>query len=302
MALKLPCPLCKLSSPQTVKKDHETRIFECERCGAFEITEELFEDLSSLVRNAERRAFLSCATRQSNEVGRRQTLTTKNVNALIEEHQHSSIENNFEKLLHYIARCTKRPGLSVPMTDKDWPVIDVASWNELEWYLNNAVASDWILRAGFHCSLKAQGWKNVLGPAGGTFVPGRCFVAMSFSPSLEFVYRDGIAPAVREAGYDAVWMKDVLINGDICDRMLSEIRKAQLVVADFTETKAGVYFEAGFARALGREVFWTVQHDFKDQIHFDTNHYQHIVWKEPADLRQQLYEKIMAIVGPAPPR
>ena len=36
-----------------------------------------------------------------------------------------------------------------------------------------------------------------------------------------------------------------------------EIRKAEIVIADFTGQKAGVYFEAGFAMALKKEVYWT---------------------------------------------
>jgi nucleoside 2-deoxyribosyltransferase len=95
-------------------------------------------------------------------------------------------------------------------------------------------------------------------------------------------------------------MKDVLMNEDICDRMLAEIRKAHIVVADFTEHKHGVYFEAGFARALGREVFWTCRDDHMAATHFDTDHYQHVVWSTPADLRAKLSEKIMAVVGPGP--
>ena len=90
------------------------------------------------------------------------------------------------------------------------------------------------------------------------------------------------------------------MNEDICDRMLAEIRKAQIVIADFTEHKHGVYFEAGFARALGREVFWTCRQDHLDKTHFDTNHYQHVVWSTPADLRARLSEKILAVVGRGP--
>jgi nucleoside 2-deoxyribosyltransferase len=86
--------------------------------------------------------------------------------------------------------------------------------------------------------------------------------------------------------------------------MVIEIRKAQFLVADFTGQKGGVYFEAGFALGLGRPVFWTTHEDEmkNNRIHFDTNHYQHIVWKEPSDLQGQLSEKIVAILGYGPKR
>ena len=123
---------------------------------------------------------------------------------------------------------------------------------------------------------------------------------MSFSDEHTPIYTEGIKPGVLDAGYDPVWMKDVLTNEDICYRMIVEIRKSQFLVADFTGLKAGVYFEAGFALGLRREVFWTTKADCMKLVHFDTNHYQHIVWQQPSDLRHQLVEKIVAILGYGP--
>jgi nucleoside 2-deoxyribosyltransferase len=123
---------------------------------------------------------------------------------------------------------------------------------------------------------------------------------MSFSDKHAPIYTGGIKPAVSAAGYDPVWMKDVLTNEDINYRMVVEIRKSQLLVADFTDLKAGVYFEAGFALGLGRNVFWTTQASDLPDIHFDTNHYQHIVWKTHEELRDCLREKIIALMGFGP--
>ncbi len=95
-------------------------------------------------------------------------------------------------------------------------------------------------------------------------------------------------------------MKDVLTNEDICHRIIVEIRKAQFVVADFTGLKAGVYFEAGFALGLGREVFWTARTDEIARVHFDTNHYQYIDWTTYEELREKLHEKIVAVLGYGP--
>ena len=150
-----------------------------------------------------------------------------------------------------------------------------------------------------HFELTAKGWQR-LGGIGGGGIHGRCFVAMSFSEGHEPIFGEGIAPAVRDAGYDPIWMKSVLTNDDICFRMVAEIRKAQFLVADFTGLKGGVYFEAGLALGLGRPVFWTTQREEMTKVHFDTNHYQHIVWADPADLRVELHEKILAILGPGP--
>jgi hypothetical protein len=78
---------------------------------------------------------------------------------------------------------------------------------------------------------------------------------MSFADDLDEAYFSGIKPAIeQDCGMEAVRMKELHHNLDICDRLLSEIRQAQFVIAEFTGHRNGVYYEAGFARALGREV------------------------------------------------
>ena len=89
-------------------------------------------------------------------------------------------------------------------------------------------------------------------------------------------------------------------NEDINDRILAEIRKAQIVVADFTGQRSGVYFEAGFALALKKEVYWTCRRAEMDRMHFDINHRQHIDWEDHTDLQKRLEQKIEAISGHGP--
>lgn len=290
------CRLCGADLDNPAREDSlEIYGFRCRRCGEYKITREAFDDIPS------RPAFLQAAARQEFEAGRRLTITTQNWEHLIAEHSNTNILRNVDKLLNHILRHCPRPGNTLEInTAKDYPIIDAADSGELFWHLENAVAAGYIQQVGSHFSLKAKGWDYLMGPAAGSAVPGRCFVAMSFDKDHEPIYTDALKPAVMEAGYDPVWMKDVLTNEDICHRMIVEIRKAQFVVADLTGLKAGVYFEAGFARGLGREVFWTTRVDEISKIHFDTNHYQHTVWETYDDLRRQLGEKIVAVLGYGP--
>lgn len=121
---------------------------------------------------------------------------------------------------------------------------------------------------------------------------------MSFDPSMDGAYRAGIKPAIEECGFTAICLKDLVPNEGITDRIMSEIRLSQFVVADFTGQRGGVYFEAGFARGLGREVIWACREDELDKVHFDIKHFGHVVWKTPADLRAKLAESIRANVIP----
>ncbi len=79
---------------------------------------------------------------------------------------------------------------------------------------------------------------------------------------------------------------------------MAEIRRSGLVVADFTGQRQGVYYEAGFARGIGITVIPTCREDETEKLHFDTRQYNHIVWKEPADLADQLHDRIAATALP----
>src|SRR5262245_45710957 len=121
---------------------------------------------------------------------------------------------------------------------------------------------------------------------------------MSFDDSLNDAYDLGIRPAIVEDCNlpEPVWIDRQPHNDNISNRILAEIRLSQFVVADFTFHRPGVYFEAGFAKALGREVIWMCRNDHFDKTHFDTQQFYHIRWTDPHDLRSQLKRQILSTI------
>jgi nucleoside 2-deoxyribosyltransferase len=83
-------------------------------------------------------------------------------------------------------------------------------------------------------------------------------------------------------------------NDKIDDRIISEIRRSGLVVADFTGQRGGVYFESGFAMGLGIPVIRTCRKDNVDTLHFDTRQYSHVLWESPEELKEKLTNRIRA--------
>ena len=86
-------------------------------------------------------------------------------------------------------------------------------------------------------------------------------------------------------------------NDDVVARILAEIREARFVVSDFTGHRNGVYFETGFAMGLGLPVIWLCRKDQIRDAHFDTNHFNHISWETPTELRERLAIRIKATIG-----
>jgi nucleoside 2-deoxyribosyltransferase len=102
----------------------------------------------------------------------------------------------------------------------------------------------------------------------------------------------------RSQYYRALRVDAVQHNEKIDDRIVAEIRRSGLVVADFTGQRPGVYYEAGLARGLGIRVISTCRESETDKLHFDTRQYNHIVWKAAADLAAQLHDRIAATALP----
>ena len=131
------------------------------------------------------------------------------------------------------------------------------------------------------------------------------FVAMWFDNSMAAVFENGIAPAIEDAGYTPVRIDRQEFLGKVDDEIMAEIRKSRFVVADFTTSeesgaRGGVYYEAGFAQGLDIPVIHTCRQDRMQAVHFDTNHFNHITWETPEDLRTQLHRRIEATLGRGP--
>ncbi len=126
----------------------------------------------------------------------------------------------------------------------------------------------------------------------------RAFVAIWFDKSMDDYYKYGIKKAIEDAGYIPVRIDLQDFNNKICDEIIAEIKRTKFLIADFSGLRSGVFFEAGFAKGLGREVIFTVRQEdvAKLKEHFDTRQYNHIVYDSSKDLRKKLYNRIGATI------
>lgn len=297
-----PCALCK--APMTTATANPVEgaayTFCCLRCGTYGITK-AFRNTPPVI-SANTLPYLSAATRQASERGAPLILGQGDVRKFAESHKSSTVSSKIEKLLQAIARRCKQPGSGCNFNIKlDCPLFDCSSSDELLALNDYVVGMKWAWitpgNGGIYAYvLTIEGWLKVqpLSRPGG--ISGRCFVMMSFDPSLDAAYWNGIKPAIIDCGFTPICMKEIQETEGITDRILAEIRLAEFVVADFTLQRHGVYFEAGFAKALGRTVVKSCREDDLENLHFDTKHYGHVVWTTPEDLRAGLAQSIRANV------
>jgi len=102
------------------------------------------------------------------------------------------------------------------------------------------------------------------------------------------------------AGYESLRIDRKEHDKKMDDQIIAEIRRSAFVVADLTEHRGGVYYEAGFAHGLGRNVIFTCQREHMDKLHFDVRQYNTIGWERAQDIVVPLQNRILALFGAGP--
>ena len=217
-----------------------------------------------------------------------------------------------ERLLEYLVQRSEPIGKEIVLLRHDILTEDGAralAWSEsttideLKFLCDDLTPKGWIRRPN-----RPNGgpYSIIVTEQGQNSKSNEAFVAMWFAEEMDAVFKCGIRPGIKDAGYRAVRIDEQPEVDKIDDAILAKIRQCRFVVADFTHGKAGVrgsvYYEAGFARGLGIDVISTCRADQIDDLQFDTRQYYHIKWKrsELDRLRQQVAECIRARLGPGP--
>ncbi len=131
------------------------------------------------------------------------------------------------------------------------------------------------------------------------------FVAMKCCDDLRSVYEDGIKPACAKLGLSVLTIDETNHLGDITDKVIAGIKTSRFVIADFTYNTLGVYYEAGYAKGLGRNVIKICKNEWFEEekdgervnlLHFNIEHDNLILWQDETDLKQKLEDRIMATI------
>jgi nucleoside 2-deoxyribosyltransferase len=322
------CPVCRFPS---VARDagRETRC-ECLRCGIFSIKDSASALIRDTLSSDEQRLNLSSYLFENQGT----LITRTNLPTLIPTSR-PTVSQQTDKLLRAIARSRPAAGngyefisrevssilhafnrpdqnslINVDPEDLEisrrYLQLMAAAWThrekEIYFLLEEVLTTSrkFLSKNGFHYAITADGWESIE-----KSIPQseslEAFVAMSFDLSLEPIFQDLIKPGIEECGFRAIRVDRTEHVNKIDDEIISRIRQARFVVADFTEHKNGVYFEAGFAFGLGIPVVWMCRDEDLGKSHFDTRQYNAVVWNESEldDARRRLAIRIGAVVGRA---
>jgi len=294
------CPICR-NEQATVKPTPNGRDaldITCKCCGSFEIA----GTAEPAVRERRPEPRLIAWIRQQHDAGEKPKIDSTTLERVIAAAPDYSVAEKQQLLLQWLAKMIKVPGDVARVRDQsDWPVIWARDPAEFSFHLL-AARERGLIKQGdaggyFAIELTAAGWECLDRATGELVFDDRAFVAMWFDDSMNTAWNEGLKHGIEAAGYRALRVDSALHIDRIDLKIIGDIRASRFVVADVTGQRPGVYFEAGYALALGRPVVWTVHKDQCDKIHFDTRQFSHIFWTTPQDLATQLEAVIAGTIG-----
>lgn len=306
----MPCPVCQETSgtsDQSVASPFMTDVT-CPRCGQFRLVAPLGQrEFQAGGLHESRAHFLSAVLREANDNGAPLTVTSDELDDLLSRVVPARTPlDSIDRILVYLGSRPSRGFFDDYAVNysHDRSVAAVKDTRDMKYLCDLAAELGLVEDTGHGLRLTVKGWERTdeLRRA----IPPRSlvFVAMWFDKGLDPAWKDAIRPALEDLGLDARRIDFVEHTDRTDERILLEIAKSRLVVADFTGNRGGVYFEAGYALGRGIPVVWTCKKGYFDRnpLHFDTRQYNHILWENEPDLRERLRVRVEAILSLSRPQ
>lgn len=307
--IKKNCPICNLQNQDYIfhSSSKEKMTFRCVRCGQFTIT----RTAMGMVETKSMDKMLSAWSRNLFELG----VEAPEINIKCIQDVENSIPeyNPSDKqylFLRNISRKSKFPGDSVNIFPEiDYPLAWANESREVLFYIRFLVErgllaltsdkNDFPSRTDTTVSvvITSAGWEYLDKYEQRAIELSQAYVAMSFSKEMNILWEKAIKPAIQDAGYKACRYENKRQADKINAKIMTDIKNSLFVVAEVSQQKQTVYFESGYAMGRNLPVIWCAKKNVLESVHFDKNHYNHITWNTPEDLKDKLYNMICILIG-----
>lgn len=265
------CWICAGEFAQPWPREGEWIVLDCRACGEYRISGTLYATAFPLP-DSERYRVSFRLKRATLEGRRPPDLTAHTFPALIAALPTLRTHEKAGLLIVSLALAHPDPGKYIRFDEvRDYSLAGAKNSDEARFFVGALVKNGSLQSTVNGYLITPHGWSEAarLAEVEPT-ASKRCFVAYHFIDEMHAVFRDGIAPAIVDAGFEPRIANAPAHNEKIDAHIVAEIRQARFVIADVTGGRTQVYFEAGYALGHGRRVIWTCRTDReKEDMHFD---------------------------------
>jgi hypothetical protein len=118
----------------------------------------------------------------------------------------------------------------------------------------------------------------------------RAFVVIPFSHPYEEIYHEVTKVVCDEFELDAVTADDTYSSGLIIADVVSQIRESRIVIADVTALNPNVFYEIGFAHAIGKPTILLAEKDTR--LPFDISGFRHLLYENTISGKARIEERL----------
>ena len=303
-----PCPICgNMAQPETYNAIENKRYYNCPNCGQFFLKDMLYRDIDIYEKEKDKFYKVSSWIYEQNNSFDTCPEIDKNRFEELLNLPDKKIKEKFDFMVQYILNNQGSNELLKNIKPACWIKDD----NELGILLEKAINLEYVAGISVSKSLAATYIISINKPTltfdGLEYVESleepnsnskQVFAAFYFSDEIKDIFDNYVKEAVEECGltYARVSSSSTAHDTTINDEIISKINSSRLVIADFTDQRNSVYFEAGYAMGMRLPVIWTCKKDDVDNLSFDTRQYPHILWESGEDLKKQLIHRIKATI------
>jgi hypothetical protein len=127
----------------------------------------------------------------------------------------------------------------------------------------------------------------------------RAFVVMQFAEPYDTFYREVIQKQAEASGFDVIRIDEKAGPGVIFQDIQREIEQAEVVIAEITPANPNVFYELGYAHALGKPTILLAQRGA--QLPFDIRSFRVVFYNDTiggkAEVERNLQSHLQAISG-----
>lgn len=318
------CPICS-NFAEDLRTDYDGKKIKCLRCGEYDISGTLYSMLKDQTLSDTEVVLLSAYIRNNQKI----LLGTEDFSRIIKNYL-PKLDEKIEIIMLIFEKINPKPGAIIDVSNNSENylmlqaysyIIDDDEWNyilkdyiakELNYikFLSHAYNMGDIPKNDFR--ITPSGWRYIDSVKVVNQNSNTAFIAMWFNNIVKPV-REIIKQAIRNAGYEPKIVDEEPFNGDVVNQIITYINQARFVIADLTEQRQGVYFEAGYAKGLNIPIIYSVRDDQIDpikekgkpdplRVHFDLNHQNLLSWNNDnlVDFQKRLTNQITATIGVGP--